>query len=79
MRAPRRGTIATFNSVKVFSGSDRAAVDRLVEVWLARHPRIHLIEAIVTESSTSEGTCVCITLFFHAPPLPVVVPVARVN
>jgi hypothetical protein len=65
--------------LKVFSGSDRAAVDRLVEVWLARHPRIHLIEAIVTESSTREGSCVCITLFFHAPPLQVVAPVATTN
>ncbi|NVB78461.1 MAG: hypothetical protein HOV81_08725 [Kofleriaceae bacterium] len=79
MKAPRRGSIATFNSVKVFSGSDRAAVDRAVEVWLARHPRIHLIEAIVTESTTDASTCVCITLFFHEPPLAVIVPVATMN
>ena len=71
MLAPRRGPIVTaglaFNSVKVFSGDDRAQVDRLVETWLARHPTIQLVDSVITESSTHAGTCVCITLFYFSP------------
>jgi hypothetical protein len=54
----------SFNAVKVFSGSDRAHVDRVVEMWLQANPSIHLIEAVVTESKTAASSCVCMTLFF---------------
>lgn len=74
MQAPGRGRFSgfTFNTVKVFSTANRARLDRLVEVWLAEHPSLLLVDSVITESAIRSETCVSITLFLHRRPLPVV-------
>ncbi len=56
-----------FNGVKVFSATMAQERDQLGEKitqWLEHHPRVKIIDKIVTQSSDEAFHCLAITLFY---------------
>ena len=56
-----------FNGVKVFAATmaqDREQLGERVTAWLREHPRVKIVDRIVTQSSDNAFHCVAITLFF---------------
>ena len=58
-----------FDSVKVFSATkarERNSMGDDITKWMADHPRLEVVEKVVTQSSDSEFHCFTITLFCKA-------------
>ena len=56
-----------FNGVKIFSATMAQERDQLgekVSQWLADHPRLRVVDTIVTQSSDEAFHCLAITLFY---------------
>jgi hypothetical protein len=58
-----------FDGVKVFSATkarERVSLgDRLTE-WLDDHPKLKVVDTVVTQSSDQEYHCLTITIFYQA-------------
>ncbi len=58
-----------FDGVKVFSATkakDREQLgDRLTE-WLDGHPKVDVVDTVVTQSSDREFHCLSITVFYNS-------------
>jgi hypothetical protein len=60
-----------FTGVKVFSATMAQERDQLGEKitqWLATHPRVQVVDKIVTQSSDEAFHCLAITLFYVESP-----------
>jgi hypothetical protein len=56
-----------FNGVKVFSATMAQERDQLGEKitqWLEHHPKVKIVDKIVTQSSDEAFHCLAITLFY---------------
>jgi hypothetical protein len=56
-----------FNGVKVFSATMAQERDQLGEkitAWLETHPKVKIVDKIVTQSSDEAFHCLAITLFY---------------
>ena len=59
-----------FTGVKVFSATMAQERDQLGEKitqWLAAHPKVQIVDKIVTQSSDEAFHCLAITLFYNEP------------
>jgi len=55
-----------FDIVKVFSATkarERGRLGEDVTTWMAEHPKLKIVDKVVTQSSDSEFHCFTITLF----------------
>jgi len=60
-------TTTRFNGVKVFSATmaqEREHLGERITDWLKDHPRVRVVDTIVTQSSDESFHCLAITLFF---------------
>jgi hypothetical protein len=60
--------ILPFNGVKVFSATmaqDRDQLGEKITAWLNDHPKVKVVDKIVTQSSDEAFHCLSITLFFN--------------
>ena len=60
-----------FNGVKVFSATmapDRDHLGDKISAWLRDHPRVKVVDTIVTQSSDAAFHCLAITLFYWEDP-----------
>jgi hypothetical protein len=56
-----------FNGVKIFSATMAQERDRLGEritEWIREHPKIEIVDTVVTQSSDEAFHCLVITLFY---------------
>jgi hypothetical protein len=56
-----------FAAVKVFSatmGPDRAALGDKITAWLAQHPRVHVVDKEILQSSDDGFHCLSIVIFY---------------
>ena len=63
----QNGGQTAFNGVKVFSATMAQERDHLGERitdWLKDHPRVKVVDTIVTQSSDESFHCLAITLFY---------------
>ena len=61
------GGQTAFNGVKVFSATmaqEREHLGERITDWLKDHPRVKVVDTIVTQSSDESFHCLAITLFF---------------
>jgi hypothetical protein len=57
----------SFEGVKVFSatmGPDRAALGDRITDWLAQHPRVHVVDKEIMQSSDDGFHCLSIVIFY---------------
>lgn len=55
-----------FDSVKVFSATkarERGMLGEDITTWMAQHPKLKVVDKIVTQSSDSEFHCLSIIIF----------------
>jgi hypothetical protein len=58
-----------FDGVKVFSATkarDRENLGDRLTKWLDAHPKVNVVDTVVTQSSDREFHCLSITIFFQA-------------
>jgi len=58
-----------FSGAKVFSATkakEREELGETVTRWIREHPKLKIVDKIVTQSSDREFHCVTITLFYQA-------------
>ena len=56
-----------FNGVKIFSATmaqEREQLGEKVSQWLADHPKLRVVDTVVTQSSDEAFHCLAITLFY---------------
>lgn len=54
--------------LKVFSATkakDREVLGDVITQWIAAHPKVEIVDKIVTQSSDREFHCLAITLFYR--------------
>ena len=57
-----------FNGVKIFSATMAQERDRLGERitdWLREHPKLEVVDTVVTQSSDEAFHCLVITIFYN--------------
>lgn len=57
-----------FNGCKTFSATkamDREVLGERVTGWLREHPRLEIVDTVVTQSSDEAFHCISITIFFR--------------
>jgi hypothetical protein len=63
----QNGGQGPFNGVKVFSATmaqEREHLGERITDWLKGHPRVKVVDTIVTQSSDESFHCLAITLFY---------------
>jgi hypothetical protein len=64
---PEDARCEPFNGVKVFSATmaqDREHLGEKVTQWIEEHPRLRVVDRVVTQSSDEAFHCVAITVFY---------------
>jgi hypothetical protein len=64
---PEESNIHGFSAVKVFSATmlqERDQLGEKITQWLSQHPRVEIVDKIVTQSSDHAFHCLAITLFY---------------
>lgn len=60
--------MASFTGCKVFTATkakEREELGDVITKWLAEHPRVEVVDKVVTQSSDKEFHCLTITLFYN--------------